>query len=250
MTHVTLNGVRIHCLTMDAAVSAGLSLLEEPGVHQCFTPNPKLLTMAARDADLRAVLSSAQLSLADGVGVVLAARMTGQGKMPRCPGADYALSLAKAAGERKKRIFLLGGAPGVAEAAGKCLLDQCPGLILAGTLDGYSTDLSQAAGRIRASAPDLVFVCLGCPNQEKWIARYGEETGARLLLGLGGTLDVLAGRVRRAPAAWQRLGLEWLWRGLCQPRRLLEWWRLPLFFYQVLNRPKEEDAHGREIDCP
>lgn len=250
MTHVTLNGVKIHCLTMDAAVCAGLELLEEDSTHWCFTPNPKLLTLAARDEGLRGILNGAHLSLADGVGVVLAARLTGQGDLPRCPGADYALALAKAAGARHKRIFLLGGAPGVAEAAGERLLAQCPGLILAGALDGYSSDLSQVAEIIRAADADLVFVCLGCPVQEKWIARYGDETGAKLLLGLGGTLDVLAGRVKRAPVRWQRLGLEWLWRGLCQPRRLTEWWRLPLFLFQALHEPKEEDACGRKTDCP
>ena len=82
------------------------------------------------------------------------------------------------------------------------------------------------------------------------MARYGDETGAKLLLGLGGTLDVLAGRVKRAPVRWQRLGLEWLWRGLCQPRRLTEWWRRPLFLFQALHEPKEEDACGRKTDCP
>lgn len=250
MTHVTLNGVKIHCLTMDAAVCAGLELLEEDSTHWCFTPNPKLLTLAARDEGLRDILNRAHLSLADGVGVVLAARLTGQRRISRCPGADYALALAQAAGARHKRIFLLGGTPGVAEAAGERLLAQCPGLILTGTLDGFSSDLSLAAEKIRAANADLVFVCLGCPRQEKWIARYGGETGAKLLLGLGGTLDVLAGQVRRAPVRWQRLGLEWLWRGLCQPRRLTEWWRLPLFLFQALHEPKEEDACGRKIDRP
>ncbi|MGM9537683.1 MAG: WecB/TagA/CpsF family glycosyltransferase [Candidatus Onthomonas sp.] len=250
MTHVTLIGVKIHCMTMETAVNAGLKLLEENCPHWCFTPNPKLLTQAARDEALREILNRADLSLADGVGVVLAARFTGQGGIPRCPGADYALALARAAGERQKRIFLLGGAPGVAEAAGRSLTARCPGLTLAGTLDGYSSDLSLAAARIRATGADLVFVCLGCPAQEKWIARYGGETGAKLLLGLGGTLDVLANRVRRAPALWRRFGLEWLWRGICQPRRLLEWWRMPLFLHLALTGPKEEDACGRKIDRP
>ena len=100
MTHVTLSGVRIHSLTIDAAVCAGLELLEEDSTHWCFTPNPKLLTLAARDEGLRGILNGAHLSLADGVGVVLAARLTGQGDLPRCPGADYALALAQAAGAR------------------------------------------------------------------------------------------------------------------------------------------------------
>lgn len=250
MTFVTLNGVKLHALTQAEAVEVGLSLLERPGVHRCCTPNPKLLTLAARDGSLRAILNRADLSLADGVGVTLAARLTRQGAVPRCPGADYALALAQAAGEQRKRLFLLGGRPGVAQAAGETLLTQCPGLILAGTLDGYFSDPAQAAARIREARPDLVFVCLGCPLQERWMEQYGPDTGARLLLGLGGTLDVLAGQVHRAPALWRRLGLEWLWRGLCQPWRMREWWRLPLFLLEALTWPKEEDARGGKTDCP
>lgn len=247
---MTINGVKLHTLTMQEAVDAGLALLEQPGAHLCCTPNPKLLTLAAEDEALRRALNRADLSLADGVGVTLAARLTGQGRLPRCPGADYALALAQAAGARHKRVFLFGGKPGVAQAAGSVLLDRCPGLVLAGTLDGYFSDPAQAAQQIRTSGPDLVFVCLGCPLQERWMDRYGADTGARLLLGLGGTLDVLAGRVRRAPLLWQHLGLEWLWRGLCQPERMLEWWRLPLFLLQALARPTEEDICDRKADCP
>lgn len=250
MALVMLNGVKLHRMTMGQAVDAGLALLEQPGTHLCCTPNPKLLTMAREDRALRRGLNQAELSLADGIGVTLAARLTGQGRLPRCPGADYALALAKAAGARHKRLFLFGGRPGVAQAAGETLLAQCPGLILAGTLDGYCADPVQAAEHIRAARADLVFVCLGCPLQEQWMVRYGSRTGARLLLGLGGTLDVLAGRVRRAPVLWQRLGLEWLWRGLLEPRRMLEWWRLPLFLRQALEGCQEEDACGRKIDCP
>lgn len=250
MTFLTLNGVKLHVLTMTEAVNAGLALLEQPGTHRCYTPNPKLLTLAAQDEALRCTLNRADLLLADGIGVSFAARLTGQGKLPRCPGADYALLLAKAAGRRQKRIFLLGGTPGVAQAAGETLLALCPGLILAGTADGYFTDPEKAAAQIRATAADLVFVCLGCPLQEHWMERYGADTGAHLLLGLGGTLDVLAGQVRRAPLLWRRLGVEWLWRGLCQPRRMLEWWRLPIFLLEALFWPKKEEPCGRKTDCP
>lgn len=241
MSHVTINGVTVHRLTPEQALCRGLALLEQPGPHACYTPNPRLLTMAAQDEGLRALLNSASLSLADGIGVSLAARLTGQGRLERCPGADYALALARRAGERGSRIFLLGGAPGVAQAAGAALLERCPGLVLAGTMDGYTADLSRAGEVIRLARADLVFVCLGCPRQEAWIARHGHETGARLLLGLGGTLDVLAGRVRRAPALWRRLGLEWLWRGICQPWRMLEWWRLPLFLLQAAAGARKTD---------
>lgn len=230
----SITGVRVQSLTMDSALRLGLELLETPGTHWCFTPNPKLLSMACEDAELRGILNQASLSLPDGVGVLLAARLTGSPLPARVTGADYALSLARAAGQRGKRLYLLGGKPGVAQRAGEALNALCPGLILAGTGDGYFTDARSAAEAVRRAEADFVYVCLGCPRQEKWIAQYGRATGARLLLGLGGTLDVLCGDVKRAPAAVQALGLEWLWRSVCQPERLRELWRLPLFLAEAL----------------
>ena len=250
MPVISLLGVSLVPTTLSQAVAAGLDLLEQPGSHLCCTPNPKLLTLAARDPALRWMLNRCDLLLADGVGVSLVARLTGQGSLPRCPGIDAALALAQAAGTRGKRIFLLGGRPGVAQAAGEALLAQCPGLVLAGVRDGYFTDPHLVAEEIGKTHPDLVFVCLGCPMQEQWMDRFGARTGARLLMGLGGTLDVWAGQVVRAPRSWQRLGLEWLWRGLRQPQRMLEWWRLPWFFWQALTWTREENCCEGKTDRP
>ncbi len=234
-------GVSVQDLTMDAAVRQGMKLLETPGVHRGYTPNPKLLTMAWEDKALRDILNGADLSLPDGVGVLIAARLTGKPMTERVAGADYAVQLARAAGERGKRLYLLGGKPGVARRAGERLVKDCPGLVLAGTADGYFRSAEQAAERIRASKADLVYVCLGCPKQERWIARYGAQTDARLLLGLGGTLDVLSGDVKRAPKPVQKLGLEWLWRTVGQPERIRELWRLPVFLAEaVLHGGKGE----------
>lgn len=250
MPVLSLLGVSMVPRTPSQALAAGLDLLERPGTHLCCTPNPKLLTLAARDPALRRMLNRCDLLLADGVGVSFAARLTGQGPLPRCPGIDFAASLAQAAGRKGMRIFLLGGRPGVAQAAGAALLARCPGLVLAGTRDGYFSDPADVARTISETHPQLVLVCLGCPLQERWMEQYGPSTGANLLIGLGGTLDVWAGRLVRAPRVWQRLGLEWLWRGLHQPRRMLDWWRLPLFLWQALTWPKEANVCERNIDRP
>ena len=241
-------GVDVHCVTMGSAVAMGLELLDTPGTHRCYTPNPKLLSMAREDEELRHILNGADLSLPDGVGVLLAARLTGKFLKERVAGADFALALAKAAGERGKAVYLLGGAPGVAERAGEALKKACPGLVLAGTADGYFADPGAAADRVRRTGAELVYVCLGCPKQERWIARYGERTGAGLLAGLGGTLDVLAGDIKRAPKPVQRLGLEWLWRAACQPRRMRELWRLPDFLAAAVRERNE--GNGRKVDRP
>ena len=133
----------------------------------------------------------------------------------------------KTAGEGK-RLFLLGAKPGVAEQAALNLLAAYPGLIVCGTHDGYFQDSAPVVDEIRASCADVVFVCLGAPKQEFWMAQYGPLTGAKLMVGLGGSLDVFAGVVERAPEGWQRLGLEWLYRLIKEPRRIGRMAKLPL----------------------
>ena len=128
-----------------------------------------------------------------------------------------------------KRLYLLGAAPGVAEQAAVNLQAAYPGLVVCGAHDGYFQEDGPVAGAIRAARADIVFVCLGFPKQEKWIDANGEAAGARLYIGLGGSLDVFAGKVERAPASFQKLGLEWLYRLIRQPSRIGRMSKLPLF---------------------
>ena len=132
-----------------------------------------------------------------------------------------------------KRLFLLGAKPGVAEAAAEKLRAAYPGLQICGTHDGYFQDDAPVVEAIRAARAEVVFVCLGAPKQEFWMARNGPETGAKLMLGLGGVLDVFAGAVERAPERWQRMGLEWLYRLIREPSRIGRMARLPLFLVQA-----------------
>ena len=131
--------------------------------------------------------------------------------------------------ENGKSLYLLGARPGVAEKAARKLEGQYPGLRIAGTHDGYFQEDAPVVRAIRDSGADVVFVCLGAPKQEKWMKKNGEATGARLLVGLGGCLDVFSGEVRRAPEAFQKLGLEWLYRLAKEPSRLGRMIKLPLF---------------------
>ena len=125
--------------------------------------------------------------------------------------------------------ILLGAAPGVAEQAAVKLQAAYPGLVVCGTHDGYFKENGPVADAIRQARADLVFVCLGAPKQEKWIAANGEAAGARLYIGLGGAIDVFAGKVERAPERFQKLGLEWLYRLIQEPSRIGRMAKLPLF---------------------
>ncbi len=131
------------------------------------------------------------------------------------------------------RLYLLGAKPGVAEEAGRRIVERHPNITLCGTQDGYFKDEEEALLRVAAARPDLLFVCLGAPKQEKWMARWGRHTGARLAIGLGGALDVFAGSVERAPERWQKLGLEWAYRLKKEPRRAGRMAKLPLVLLQA-----------------
>ena len=221
-------GVGFDNLTLEEAAQAAADLIEGEGFHYAVTPNPEFLRLAKKDGEFRAVLNGAGLVLPDGVGVTYAAKLLGCPLKGKVPGIDFAARLMAWMAGEGKRVFLLGAKPGVAEQAALNLLAAYPGLIVCGTHDGYFQDSAPVVDEIRASCADVVFVCLGAPKQEFWMAQYGPLTGAKLMVGLGGSLDVFAGVVERAPEGWQRLGLEWLYRLIKEPRRIGRMAKLPL----------------------
>lgn len=215
-------------LTREEAARAGARLLEEDRFHYVVTPNPEFLLAAEKDPDFRRVLNSADLALPDGIGVVYSAKIMGRPLKARVPGIEFAEDMLACLDERGGRLFLLGARPGVAEKAGENILARYPNITLCGTQDGYFRDEETVLLKVAAARPDLLFVCLGAPKQEKWMARWGRHTGARLAIGLGGALDVFAGNVERAPESWQKLGLEWAYRLKKEPQRAGRMARLPL----------------------
>ena len=221
-------GVGFDDLTLEEAVARGTAFLEEDRFHYVVTPNPEFLLAAERDPEFCRVLNEADLVLADGVGVVYSARIMGTPLKGRVPGIEFAQDMLACLDEKKGRLFLLGAKPGVAEEAGRRILERYPGIVLCGTQDGYFKDEENVLLKVAAARPDLLFVCLGAPKQEKWMARWGRHTGARMAIGLGGALDVFAGKVERAPESWQKLGLEWAYRLKKEPQRAGRMARLPL----------------------
>ena len=228
-------GVAFDNTTMDEAVGRSMSLLEQEGPHLVVTPNPEIVRLAQSDREFAGLIAGADLVLPDGVGIIYAAKILGRPLKARVPGVDFASALMDAMAKTGKRLFLLGAKPGVAEEAARRLAGQHPGLIVCGTHDGYFQEDAPVVQAIRAARADVVFVCLGAPKQEKWAAAHGADTGARLFVGLGGSLDVFAGQVERAPEGWQKLGLEWLYRTIRQPSRLRRVAKLPLFLCSAVG---------------
>lgn len=228
-------GVQFDNLTLAEMVAAGAELMEQGGFHYAVTPNPEFLLSAREDPDFAKVLNSADLVMPDGIGVLYAARILGTPLTERVPGVDFASGLVEWCAAHGKRLFLLGAKPGVAEQAALNLLAAYPGLIVCGTHDGYFQDDQPVVDEIRASCADVVFVCLGAPKQEFWMARNGPLTGARLAVGLGGSLDVFAGVVERAPEGWQKVGMEWLYRLIKEPKRFGRMAKLPLVLVDAVG---------------
>ncbi len=222
-------GVAFDDVTLEEAVDRGMALLDEEGPHLVATPNPEIVQIAEKDPEFARILADAALVLADGVGVIHAAKILGRPLKGRVPGIEFASALMEHMAGTGRRLYLLGAKPGVAEMAAANLQAKYPGLVICGTHDGYFKEDGPVVQAIRDSGAEAVFVCLGAPKQEKWIAANGAATGAKLLVGLGGSLDVFAGTVKRAPEAFQKLGMEWFYRLCTQPSRIGRMAKLPLF---------------------
>ena len=220
-------------LTLDEAVDRGMELLRSPGAHYVATPNPEIVEICRENLAARDAVNRADLVLADGIGVVKGAALLGTPLKGRAPGIEFAAGLMERMAAEGLSLYLLGAKPGVAGLAAEKLAAKYPGLNIAGTHDGYFQEDGPVAAEIRASGADCVFVCLGAPKQELWMAKYGEATGAHLLCGLGGSLDVFAGVVERAPKFWSDHGLEWFYRLCKDPRRAGRMLKLPLFLVHV-----------------
>ena len=239
-------GLQFDDLTLEEATQAGAEFLSGTGFHYVVTPNPEFILAAETDLEFKTILNQADLVLPDGIGVVYSAKILGTPLKGRVPGIDFASNMLEVLNEKGGRLFLLGAKPGVAEQAGERILEQHPNIVLCGTQDGYFKNEQDVVRKVADARPDLLFVCLGAPKQEKWIARWGMLTGAKLAIGLGGALDVFAGNVERAPEAWQKAGMEWAYRLKKEPQRIGRMARLPL----VLTRAANQRVFGKKKGEP
>ncbi|MDQ0285080.1 N-acetylglucosaminyldiphosphoundecaprenol N-acetyl-beta-D-mannosaminyltransferase [Desulfofundulus luciae] len=249
--HINLLGARVDAVDLAGAVERVAAFVATGRPHQVITLNPEILYRAQQEPELLALINRADLVTADGIGIVWAAKVAGTPVPGRVTGIDLMLALVSRAAREGWRIFLLGAAPGVAEEAARRLKEKHPGLVVAGTQHGYFKPAPVTTGtgetgvtewdvveQIRAAQPDLLFVALGAPKQEKFIARHKQALGVPVAMGVGGSFDVIAGRVARAPVWMQRLHLEWLGRLLREPRRWRRMLVLPRFAWLAWRKAR------------
>ncbi|MBR5163599.1 MAG: WecB/TagA/CpsF family glycosyltransferase, partial [Schwartzia sp.] len=199
------------------------------------TANAEMIMNATRDEELFEILRSADLVVPDGAGTVWAAHHLGYEMPERVAGYDLSQELLRRAPQKNRRVFFFGSAPGVAEKAKQKAEELYPGISVVGVRNGYfsSEEEPEIIREIREARPDLLLVALGVPKQEKWLNKHKEELDVPVSIGVGGTLDVMAGTMRRAPVWMQKAKLEWLFRGLLQPKRAGRLLALPKFVFRV-----------------
>jgi N-acetylglucosaminyldiphosphoundecaprenol N-acetyl-beta-D-mannosaminyltransferase len=231
-------GVRVDRATYADLLGRVDVFVESRRPHQIVTLNPEMLVAAHEDPTFRQLLNACDLNVADGVGLLLAARCLGCPLAERVTGSDGIHRLAAHCAQRGYRPFFLGAAPGVAELAAARLAAANPGLEIAGAYAGSPRpeEEDDIIMRVRAAAPDLLFVAYGVPAEETWIARNRDRLGVPVMIGVGGAFDFVAGVARRAPVWMRHLGLEWLHRLVREPWRWRRQLALPRFVGLVLRQ--------------
>ena len=230
--------MRVDCVDVEGSLAAIESMVREGGPPRLVaTVNPEFVMRARADEALRLALEQAALCVPDGTGVVWAMRRQGCRGQPRVAGSDLVPLVCHLCARHGWRPFFLGAMPGVASEAARRLEQQVPGLVVAGTHPGSPgpDGDEESLQRIRAARPDLLLVAYGNPKQELWFARNRGRLEVPVAIGVGGTLDFVAGRARRAPGPVQRIHLEWLWRLAMEPWRIRRMAVLPVYAVEVLR---------------
>jgi N-acetylglucosaminyldiphosphoundecaprenol N-acetyl-beta-D-mannosaminyltransferase len=227
-------GVLFDNNTVDEAVNSAYNAIIENRKMFVVTPNPEIVNVACANAEFKEILNSADIVTPDGIGIVYASKLTGGYIKQRAAGFDIVCGILEKLDECGGSVYLFGGKPGVADAAAGNLKEKYKKLVVSGTQNGYFDDDSNIIADINDKNPDLLLVCLGAPKQEKWIYNNFDILSAKVMIGAGGSIDVLAGNVKRAPDIFIKFGLEWFYRLLKQPSRFGRMMKLPLFIVKVL----------------
>jgi N-acetylglucosaminyldiphosphoundecaprenol N-acetyl-beta-D-mannosaminyltransferase len=230
-------GSYVDLLDMNGVMEKLGAMVEGHSTQQVVTLNAEIAYLAQRDHSLQAIINSADLVTPDGIGIVWAARLQGYKIRQRVTGIELTYRLSEEAAKQGWKVFLLGALPGIADQAADCLQKSLPGLQIVGQDHGYhsSQEMPAVIEKINQLQPDILLVALGAPRQEFWIHEHKNNLKVKVCIGIGGSLDVLAGEKKRAPELFIRLNLEWLYRLLSEPARIKRQVNLPLFVLQVLK---------------
>lgn len=242
--NIRIFGVKIDKLTLKETVKQVKKYLEEDLTRTIYTPNTEIVMEARKDEELKSILNQGDIVIPDGIGLVYASRIKKKPLPERVTGFDLSLELINLSDKFGYSLFFLGGEEGIANEAKIKVEENYPNVKIVGTNNGYfkgahigysgHEEEKEVIRKINDANTDILFVGFGAPKQEKWIQQNKDKLNCKIIIGNGGTVDVLAGKVKRAPEIYQKLGLEWLYRLIKDPKRIKRQISLPLFILAVL----------------
>jgi len=241
---VDILGIGVDPVTMDEALNIIQGFIGSGVPKIVVTADAAGIVAAQGDAQWRSIMETADLVTPDSVGVLWAAERRGDPIPQRVSGVDMVEQLVEKSAANKNRIYFLGAAPGIAAAARDALAKKYKGANIVGVQDGFFDDaqIKLVVEKARDAKPDILFVAMGIPKQEKFIRDHMYEIGAPVNMGVGGSFDVLSGTVKRAPAWMQRLQLEWLWRLIQNPKKWRKVAALPKFWWLVVRSGRRPES--------
>lgn len=244
MKKINILGVNIDKVTRDDTKELIKKFLENNNTNTIYTPNTEIVMESKKNKELENILNSGSLVIPDGIGLIYASKIKKKPLPERVTGYDTSLDILEIANDMRKSIFLLGGEEGVAKKAGEIILAKYPNVKIAGINNGYfkgshtnnysENEEKRIIDKINDSGADILFIGFGAPKQEYWINKNKEYLNSKIIIGNGGTMDVLAGKVKRAPAIFQKLGLEWFYRLISQPSRIKRQLAIPKFIITII----------------
>ncbi len=244
MEKVSIFGVNIFNIDFNEATEIVKNFLKEDKIHKIYTPNTEIVMEARDNEEIRAIINSGDLIIADGIGLIYGSRMKKKPLKERVTGFDISMELIDIANKEGYSLYLLGAKPGVAKRAAENLKKDYPNLNVVGHHDGYfkGTHIGmknheeeiQVIEEINSLKPDIIFLGLGFPKQELWINEYANKLNSKLIIGNGGVIDIISGDMKRAPDIFIKLNLEWFYRLITNPSRIARQMAIPKFLISVM----------------
>lgn len=255
MEYVRIFGVRVFNVNFDEAVEIVRGFLKSEKNHSIITPNTEIVMASKDDKKIRDIVNSADLVIPDGIGLIYGSKLKGHPLKERVTGFDISMKLLEIADRENLKLYMLGGKDGITEAAAKNIKKDYPGVEIVGYHHGYfkGTHLGMVGhkeeleiiSKINSLKPDIIFLGLGFPKQELFIDEYKDKLNSKIIIGNGGVMDILAGKMKRAPEIFIKLNLEWFYRLLKEPKRIKRQIAIPKFIVEVL---KNKDSVKFEED--
>lgn len=241
---IKILGVRINNIDMDEAMAKIDGFFESDELNYIYTPNPEIVMRAGRDEEFKKIINSASLNLCDGIGLMIASKLKKKPLKSRVTGYDTSIKILELMNERHLSLFLLGAKPGIAEKAIERINNDYPNIVIAGYNNGYfngshnghasSNEEEALIQKINDSKADAIFVGMGAGYQEKFIYYNKDKLKTKLAIANGGVIDVLAGNVKIAPAFIRKIGMEWLYRLIKEPKRFKRQLDIPKFLMKII----------------